>query len=297
MDERVHLFGVRHHGPGSAASLVAALDRLDPAAVLIEGPSDAADLLRFAALPGMQPPVALLLHAAEEPKLASFFPFASFSPEWRTLLWALERERPVRFIDWPAAIALAVRKERETAEAAAAEAGTDEVEADADAPPSPARDPLEAIARVSGHSDGEAFWNAMVESVGGSPDVFPIIETAMRELRDAQSADGAPAGLRAADDEHREAFMRLAIAKALDDVDGAIAVVTGAWHVPALRADHRIGEDRALVRGLPKLKTAATWVPWTETRLATASGYGAGVASPGWYAHLWSQNDAAGGWP
>ena len=58
MDERVHLSGIRHHGPGSAASLVAALDRLDPAAVLIEGPSDANDLIRFAALPGMEPPVA-----------------------------------------------------------------------------------------------------------------------------------------------------------------------------------------------------------------------------------------------
>src|SRR5215469_5476566 len=117
MDARAHLFGIRHHGPGSAASLLAALDRLDPAAVLIEGPSDGNDLLRFAALPGMQPPVALLVHAADEPKLASFFPFAAFSPEWRALLWALERARPVRFIDWPAANALAVRKERETAEA------------------------------------------------------------------------------------------------------------------------------------------------------------------------------------
>src|SRR4051812_22253993 len=122
MDERVHLFGVRHHGPGSAASLMAALDRLDPAAVLIEGPADANDLLQFAALPGMQPPVALLVHAADEPRLASFFPFASFSPEWRALIWALKRARPVRLIDWPAAHALAVRREREAAAAAGADA-------------------------------------------------------------------------------------------------------------------------------------------------------------------------------
>src|SRR5215813_14752023 len=122
MDARAHLFGIRHHGPGSAASLIAALARLDPAVVLIEGPSDANDLLRFAALPGMRPPVALLVHAADEPKLASFFPFASFSPEWRALLWALKRERPVRFIDWPAAHALALRKEHEAAAAAAPDA-------------------------------------------------------------------------------------------------------------------------------------------------------------------------------
>jgi hypothetical protein len=290
VDERAHLFGVRHHGPGSAASLVAALDRLDPATVLIEGPSDANELLRFAALPGMQPPIALLVHAIDEPALASFFPFAIFSPEWRALIWALNRQRPFRFIDWPAATALALRKEREAALLQGPGAG--------DADPAPPRaDPLEAISQLSGHSDGETMWNALVEIVGGGPDVFPVIEAAMTELRNVQTANGAPAPQRAADDARREAFMRLEIKQALKDTDGAIAVVTGAWHVPALRAAHGAAADRALLRALPKLKTAATWVPWTETRLAMASGYGAGVASPGWYGHLWSQNDRRGGWP
>jgi Family of unknown function (DUF5682) len=290
MDERAHLFGVRHHGPGSAASLVAALDKLDPATVLIEGPSDANDLLRFAALPGMQPPIALLVYSVEEPGLATFFPFAVFSPEWRALTWALERERPVRFIDWPAASALALRKEREASLQQAAVA--DDAE-----PTPPDADPLEAISQISGHSDGEAFWNALVESVGGGPDVFPVIEAAMTELRNAQDRDHAPATPRAADDARREAFMRIEIKRALADTGGAIAVVTGAWHVPALRAAPSAAADRALLRGLPKLKTATTWIPWTETRLAMASGYGAGVASPGWYGHLWSQNDRRGGWP
>jgi hypothetical protein len=288
MDDRVHLFGIRHHGPGSAASLVAALDRLDPAAVLIEGPSDANDLIRFAALPDMLPPVALLVHAVDEPDRASFFPFAAFSPEWRAMLWALERQRPVRFIDWPAAQALAVRKAREDA---ASEATEGEIDAQ-----SPRLDPLDAIAQVSGHSDGEAFWNAMVESVGGSPDVFPIIESAIGELRKVQALDAA-ASHRSEDDARREAFMRLEIRKALDDSDGAIAVVTGAWHVPALREQNSAASDRAVLRGLPRLKTTATWIPWTEARLATASGYGAGVTSPGWYGHLWSLTGASGAWP
>jgi hypothetical protein len=284
MDGRVHLFGIRHHGPGSAASLLAALDRLDPEVVLIEGPSDANDLIRFATLPGMLPPVALLLHAVDEPDRASFFPFAAFSPEWRAMLWALERQRPVRFIDWPAAHALAVRKAREAAavEPTEGEAG-------------PRGDPLDAIAQVSGHSDGEAFWNAMVESVGGSPDVFPIIESAIGELRKVPL--DAAASHRSQDDARREAFMRLQIREALNDSAGAIAVVTGAWHVPALREEVSVAADRALVRGLPRLKTSATWIPWTESRLATASGYGAGVASPGWYGHLWSQTGSAGAWP
>jgi hypothetical protein len=181
-----------------------------------------------------------------------------------------------------------VRKEREATllQAPAADDGE---------PAPPDADPLEAISQISGHSDGEAFWNALVESVGGGPDVFPVIESAMTELR--KDPDGPPTTPRAADDARREAFMRIEIKRALADTSGAIAVVTGAWHVPALRAAHSAAADRALLRGLPKLKTSATWVPWTETRLAMASGYGAGVASPGWYGHLWSQNDRRGGWP
>ena len=36
-----HVFGVRHHGPGSARSLRRALDALQPDVVLVEGPPDA----------------------------------------------------------------------------------------------------------------------------------------------------------------------------------------------------------------------------------------------------------------
>jgi hypothetical protein len=39
------------------------------------------------------------------------------------------------------------------------------------------------------------------------------------------------------------------------------------------------------------MKTAAAWVPWTYERLASESGYGAGVVSPGWYEHLWSGSE------
>ena len=40
-----HLFGIRHHGPGSARSLRLALEALKPDIVLIEGPPDAQEVL------------------------------------------------------------------------------------------------------------------------------------------------------------------------------------------------------------------------------------------------------------
>jgi hypothetical protein len=305
MDARLHLFGIRHHGPGSAASLVKALEALRPDAVLIEGPPEANPLIQFVATPGMRPPVALLGYAADEASLAAFYPYALFSPEWQAMRWALRHERPVRFIDWPAAMALAFRRELEPApmpqmqakpgafegEVAAEETALDGEEAAADAealepePPEPVRrDPLDRLAAASGHADGEALWNALVESRGAAESVFAQIEEAMTTLRAEEDETPSRDAPREA---IREAHMRLEIKKALSEHEGAIAVVVGAWHVPALRRKAS-AEDRALLKAAPRCKVEITFVPWTETRLAAASGYGAGVASPGWYAHLWS---------
>src|SRR5206468_4063220 len=49
--------------------------------------------------------------------------------------------------------------------------------------------------------------------------------------------------------------------------------------------------DRELLAGLSRGKAAVTWVPWTNSRLTLASGYGAGVRSPGWYEHLFISPD------
>jgi hypothetical protein len=283
MDERLHLLGIRHHGPGSAALLRQALDALDPACVLVEGPPEADELIPYAAEPGMKPPVALLLHAgaakSEEANLAEFFPFAEFSPEWQALHWALDRRRPVRFIDWPAGVSLALSAQ------------------DKDDPSSraPRTDPLDLLAEAAGYEDGEAFWNALIEQSGRQQgeagrhalSVFSAIEEAMTAVRAHEDESGTMVEPDKTRHARREAFMRIHIRQALKDHEGPIAVVCGAWHLSALRAPARIADDKALTKDLPRIKVEATWVPWTDSRLSTRSGYGAGVLSPGWYRHLW----------
>lgn len=265
MDPRLHLLGIRHHGPGSAALVVAALDRLDPAAVLIEGAPEGSVLVPH--LAGLKPPVAMLFYAVDNPKAAIFAPFAEFSPEWQALHWAAARARPVVFIDWPAALSLAFVPD----------------------PDAPARrgDSLDRLAEMAGHRDGEAFWNGLVEESGGLGEplaTFQAIGEAMAEVRAQAESEGDATERR---DLLREAHMRLAIRQALKDHAGPLAAIVGAWHVPALTARVPQAEDRAVLRDLPKVKVAATWAPWTDSRLALASGYGAGVVSPGWYRHLW----------
>jgi hypothetical protein len=296
--DRLHIFGIRHHGPGSAASLVAALDALSPARVLIEGPPEADGLIRFAAAPEMVPPIALLVHGAEDPALASFYPFAEYSPEWQGMLWAARHSRPVAFIDLPAAHKLAaieaarVREEDVNDGSATADSAEPQPPADETLPeaerngPQLRRDPLAALASIAGYDDSEAWWNALIEHSAPGPQIFDAIAGAMTELR-TKAPDETATATHHELEMQREAHMRLAIADALKDTDGDVAVICGAWHVPALRQKAARADDKALLRNLPKVKVTATWVPWTDTRLAASSGYGAGVISPGWYRHLW----------
>ena len=59
--------------------------------------------------------------------------------------------------------------------------------------------------------------------------------------------------------------------------------------MPALDVDaFSARDDAALLRGVPRVKVAVTWVPWTHRRLGRGTGYGAGVDSPGWYAHVFA---------
>ena len=99
-------------------------------------------------------------------------------------------------------------------------------------------------------------------------------------------------------EERREAHMRKRIRAALQPDGAVVAVVCGAWHVPALDVTAAgaptATADRATLRGLPKVKVAVSWVPWTHARLASASGYGAGVSSPGWYDHVFRHPGADG---
>ena len=127
----------------------------------------------------------------------------------------------------------------------------------------------------------------MVEQRQESAELFAAIAEAMGALRAAAPRPESPRDLL------REASMRQAIRAARAEGFQRIAVVCGAWHVPALAELPPAKADTELLKGLAKVKVQATWVPWTYGRLTRASGYGAGIASPGWYHHLWDAGQRA----
>ena len=252
----IRIYGIRHHGPGSARSLLRALDDFAPDAILIEGPADADAMVSHVA--GLKPPVALLAWVIGEPSRAAFWPFATFSPEWQALDWAARNSRAASFIDLPSSLGLARSREERTVES----------------------DPLGLLAGAAGYDDPERWWEDLVEQ--RDENVFDVIAEAMAAVRE-----------NGGDDEEtllREAHMRKALRTA-KRAHEKIAVVCGAYHVPALTAKVKVADDNALLKQLPKVKTQLTWVPWSHGRLAASSGYGAGVRSPGWYHHLFAAPD------
>ena len=282
----VEVFGIRHHGPGSARSLAAALTDYQPDSVLIEGPADADPLLRWVLADGMTPPLALLAYAPDRPQTAAFWPYAAFSPEWQAMIYALRRDIEVGFCDLPAASMLA-RWSRRPSQDDDVDEPEDVANETPSAPPLEQHDPLAILAEAAGYDDPERWWDDLVESRLDSSSPFPMITEAMAELRMIM----AP-GSHDHREARREAYMRQKIREALKRGRERVAVVCGAWHAPVLRWPlPPAAADVRTLRGAPRRKITVTWVPWTHQRLASATGYGAGVASPGWYHHLWVARD------
>ncbi len=289
----LHLFGIRHHGPGSAHSLRQALETLKPDCILVEGPPDATDALPLLAHPQMKPPVALLIYPPDQPQRAVFYPFAIFSPEWQALNYGLSRKIAVRFMDLPQWHRLAIETDSESQI-------SDHESQISDSASQIHDDPIGRLAAAAGYNDGERWWEHMVEHRRDGADIFAAILEAMAALREsALPADQIEAKRgnqpEAGREAQREAWMRQTIRAAVKEGFERIAVVCGAWHAPALTIDAgntaSAKEDAGLLKGLPKVKTQATWTPWTYGRLSYRSGYGAGVESPGWYHHLWTAPD------
>lgn len=251
--------------------MVRALDALSPTAVLVELPGDCEASLAWVGHEHLVPPVALLGYVVDHPQRAAFLPFAEFSPEWQAFTWAHRHGVAVRAMDLPLQNSLATPDD-DGGELHLAEPQM-----------TTARDdPLAALAEAAGDPDPERWWDDVIEHRGDGTPAFDAVAMAMAAVRGGRDAST----LREA---QREAHMRRVLRRAIADGHQRIAVVCGAWHVPALAEPlPPAGVDALTLRGLAKVKVGLSWVPWTHRRLAAASGYGAGVRSPGWYAHVFN---------
>lgn len=277
MNTEIRVFGIRHHGPGSATALKRALREMEPDCLLLEAPEEAEPLLEQLLHPKIALPLALLIYQQADFSKAVFLPFAEFSPELQAVRFALQREIPIWAMDLPMSIQFgqSLRTQTRSLDTSEEEGAVQ-------------KDPLHYLATLAGYSDSERFWDSQFEQMDNPGDIFSLILEMMLALRES------PLRIESEETEVREAWMRQKLRAAQDAGFRRIAVVCGAWHAPVLEkaADFSVKADKALLRGLKKEKVQAAWIPWSYERLAFQSGYGSGVISPAWYELLFRKRDA-----
>lgn len=276
---QLQVFGIRHHGPGSARRLLNALQGWQPDCLLVEFPADAQKELAQMGSLALEPPVALVIYDQKNIQHALYYPFARFSPEWQALRWAARHGTPVEAIDLPVGIQLALKQQQQ-------------MEVTENQPNDLQRDPLGEIAALAGYTDREHWWELTFEQEIDDLALFSAINEMVADLRSEAHYNSKETLL-------REAFMRKALRKAMRGGFTRIAIVCGAWHSPALLevARYKATADNQVLRGLPKVTTKAAWIPWSYPRLSRENGYGAGVHSPAWYELLYDyQREATIHW-
>lgn len=272
----VKLYGIRHHGPGSARSLLAALKAEPPELLLVEGPPEATPRPELFTNFEVELPIAVLHYVGANPAKIFHSPYSLFSPEWQAIGYAYEHGIPVSLIDLPLRHQLAMVAVDEDSRPQVDQSGE-------------RLDPLAELAAVAGFEDPELWWEQLIEQRPADGTIFPALIEAMRALR--TSVNASPSVI----EQCREAWMRREIRLAAGArAAQQIAVVCGAWHLPVLDpADPALPDelaDERLLSQLPQVDVHSCWVPWSERELARFAGYGAGLQAPAWSRHLWESS-------
>lgn len=257
----VRFYGIRHHGPGSARRLKIALEQYVPDILLIELPSDAQSLINVFDPQELEPPVSILIYDPKSFNRASYFPLAKFSPEWQALLYGFKNRIPTQCIDVPMGETFKRKFE-------------DRKRTDS---------PFQLMADQTKFGDVEQWWDHFLENNQSSEELFEAIHQLIETLRDGTSINK--------ENLWREEFMRYKIRASVIKGYKKLAVIAGAFHIPALQ-DYEVVASSSIAKGKPT-HTKSIWVPWSYERLTRESGYGAGVRYPLWYEALFNHQDEA----
>lgn len=264
-----YIFGIRHLSPAGAWHLTQFLEEKMPKLVLIEAPSDLEDQIDNITRPETRTPIAILAYTKEAPVRTILYPFAEYSPEYRAICWCKERGVACRFMDLPSEVFLALpqRGVRDNE----GEEGRMSI--------------YEMLDKQAGEDGHDTFWERTLEQAIGTEAYHAGANTFGENIRDlskGQESDWPEILV-------REAYMRRRIQEAIAEgfAPEEIVVVTGAYHVAGLLDDEAEAMTDAELKLLPKVEAKHTLMPYSDYRLSTRSGYGAGNRAPAYYALLW----------
>ena len=295
---RVNVFGVRHLSPAGAWHLRRYLDRVRPELVLIEGLSDANELIPQVVRKGSKPPIAILAYTDTLPVRTLVYPMARYSPEFQAMAWADEHDVPAEFIDLPSDVFLALQDAEQESRELLRKRAADPGPAEPVAPSATehAVSVYQQYAEQSGEVDYETYWERNFEH-NGDDDAYRLAAYEFgQSLRELEQ----PAPRWRAENLVREAFMRRRIEAAIaaGTKPEKIVAVVGAFHAPVLTGDFPAMTDAELA-SLRRRTGKFTLMPYSYFKLSSQSGYGAGNHAPAYFELLWEalQRDDLAGLP
>jgi hypothetical protein len=299
---QVNVFGVRHLSPAGAWHLRRYLDRIKPDLVLIEGLSDANELIPQVTRKGSRPPIAILAYTDSLPVRTLIYPLARYSPEYAAMRWASEHDAAAEFIDLPSDVFLALQDiEQELRDAKRKKAAEDKAAGETATEPTPGPPILdrpvslyEQYAKSAGEADYETYWERNFEHNTDQESYRLAAYEFGQSLRELEQ----PAPRWRAENLVREAFMRRRIEQviAAGYSPGKIVAVVGAFHAPVLSGEFPAMTDAELA-SLRRRASKFTLMPYSYFKLSSQSGYGAGNQAPAYYELLWEaleRNDLSG---
>jgi hypothetical protein len=256
--------GVRHHSPACARVVAATIEALQPAYVLVEGPSEMNDRMDELLL-GHRLPIAIFTSYQDEDRShTSWTPFCDYSPEWVALTVGTRHRAVVQFIDLPAW--------HEAFDC-------DNRYADAELRYTRV---IDRLCREFAVDNIDALWDHLFE-VGlddGRAERLAAYFDALRGEANASRQD-------ATREQYMASWVRAAVAEA---GDRPVVVVTGGFHAPALRTLAETGSTDW--PEVPRADGASFLVPYSHKRLDSFTGYQSGMPSPGYYQRLWADGPA-----
>jgi hypothetical protein len=284
MNQSPEIIGIRHHSPACARLVAARINALKPRYVLIEGPMDFNSRLDELFLPH-QLPLAIYSYGVPQQRgqgvrRGSWSPFAEHSPEWQALQQARAIKAEIRFMDlpaWHSAFADIANRYADLADAEQQQR---------------AEDFEQALSLELGIQGRDALWDRLFEDRCDVQELEQRLSHYFERLRgDVPGSQG---------NQDRETMMSRWIRWAMDQQDGAVLVVCGGYHAPALMKlwQNLPGEEHepelpslsqcfADQPGDAQYTTGSYLVPYSYKRLDAFTGYASGMPSPAFQQWVW----------
>ena len=289
---------IRHHSPQCSGHIQQLIKQEKPDIVLVEGPSEANQLIPHLCSDGARLPLSIFLYAVDKknhwhaqtaafnnlgsaaPRFRAHVPFASISPEWNALNTAGELNIATEFIDLPYAHRLQLNPNRDFfSKTNDALLYGDELMARSD--------PVAALLKQSHCRDFDDWWDRYFESgvyQSSANTFFRNMLNLSLVFRHGEVFGGH------IDEETlaREAFMAQKITKYRQQGKRCL-VVCGGYH--CLGIHHFISHPMDYVQAKVQqdIDTGVHLVPYSMDRLNKATGYAAGLPDCGYYEQYWSK--------